>query len=189
MGKKILKWSGNVIIGILLVLAVLSMVSMVQARRNPNEIPSVLGYKPFSVLSDSMTPLFAAGDMIVVKDVPEENIEVGDIITYKVGGNTLVTHRVIEVVEAEGNLQFRTKGDASQSEDQTLVSPQEIVGSLVFIIPKGGYIANFTRSPIGFIFLIIVPIILLILGELKTVLSEEKSKKAKLDTKDNTEIN
>ena len=175
----IFKWIGNVILLLLIVLVLLSGYTMLQSRRNPNQIPSVMGYTPMSVLTGSMRPMLEPGDMIVTKKVQADNIAVGEVITYRVSNDTLVTHRVIEVLEENGSYRFRTQGDANNTEDQQLIESSNIVGSYVFKIPKGGYIANFTRSPIGFVVLIILPVLLLIAGEIKKVLFEaDKKEKA-----------
>ncbi|MCC5910824.1 MAG: signal peptidase I [Clostridiaceae bacterium] len=166
--KKILKGFGNGVIIILLVIMVILGISTIQARRNPNQIPSVMGFSPMSVLSGSMRPMLDPGDMIITKRPTIENIDIGDVITYRVGANTLVTHRVIDIIIEDDGVRFQTQGDANNTIDQSLVAPEEIVGTYVFRIPQGGYIANFARSPFGFILLILLPVALLIGNELKT---------------------
>lgn len=163
---------------------------MVQSRRNPNEIPSVLGFRSMTVLTGSMRPMLKEGDMIITKNIDPSKIKENDVITYKIGYNTLVTHRVVEVVEENGEMFFKTKGDANNTEDQGLIAPKDLVGTHLITIPKLGYVKNFIQKPIGFIALIILPIILLILGELKTILSLDNSKKgSNKDSKDGIEIN
>lgn len=125
-----------------------------------------------SVLTGSMKPSLEPGDMIVVKEIKPENINDGDVITFKLDSNTLVTHRVVEVLSEEGKIVFRTRGDANNTDDGSLVSSEQLVGVLSFNIPKGGYIANYIRSPFGFILLVLIPIIYLISSELKTTLSK-----------------
>ncbi len=174
--KEALKWIGNIAILFLLILVLLNGYSMLQTRRNPNHLPSVMGYTPMSVLSGSMRPMLEPGDMIVTKKVASENIVIGDVITYQVDNNTLVTHRVINTLQENGIYRFQTQGDANNVEDQQLVESANIVGAYVFKIPKGGYIANFTRSPIGFIALIILPVLLLLGGEIKKLLFEPDKK-------------
>ncbi|MTI69372.1 MAG: signal peptidase I [Firmicutes bacterium] len=169
--KKILKWISNIILGLLIILVLFSVFSMFQSRKNSDKVQSIFGYKPMSVLTGSMRPNLQPGDMIIAKEIPENKVKLEDIITYKVDRNTLVTHRVIDIVTKDNKLYFKTKGDANNVEDQDLVSSEQLVGVLAFNIPNGGYIANFIRSPKGFLLLIILPIILLLGGELKGILS------------------
>src|SRR3954453_9333991 len=55
-----------------------------QAQENLNEIPSFLGYKPLTVLTNSMQPKISAGDMVFVKTKKATEVKVGEIITFKV---------------------------------------------------------------------------------------------------------
>lgn len=160
--KKFFKWSSNIIISILILLVALSVYTMVQSRNNPGQVPSILGYKPMSVLTGSMRPELEPGDMIFARETNPEQIRADDVITYRVSQDILVTHRVVDVVQDDGKLYFRTKGDANNVEDNALVTQEQLVGRLAFNIPKGGYIANFIRSPLGFALLILLPIILLL---------------------------
>ncbi|MTI66898.1 MAG: signal peptidase I [Firmicutes bacterium] len=170
--KKVFKWLSNIILGILIILVLFSVFSMFQSRKNPDKVQSIFGYKPMSVLTGSMRPKLQPGDMIVAKDILPKEVKLKDIITFKIGSNTLVTHRVVDIVTKDNKLYFKTKGDANNVKDQDLVSSDQLIGVLAFNIPKGGYIANFIRSPKGFLLLIIVPIILLLGGELKSILSD-----------------
>lgn len=177
MLKKIFRWITNIFIIFLIFIVTLSFYSVIKARRNLQEIPSILGYKPMSVLSGSMRPSLEPGDMIVVKEIKPEDVNKGDVITFRMDSDSLVTHRVVEVLNQGKEIKFRTRGDANNTDDSNLVSSKQLIGILAFNIPKGGYIANFIRSPFGFIFLILIPIIYLIASELKKTLSELKNSK------------
>jgi len=181
MTKTVLKWTGNVLTGVLVILIVLAGFSMVQARRNPGSVTFILGYKPMTVLTGSMSPLLAPGDVIFIRRVSPESVKVGDVVTYRQDSSTFITHRVIEVVNEDGAAAFRTKGDANNVEDSSLVHSDQILGALAFKIPKGGYIANFARSPAGFFLFIVLPVVLLIALELKTLwsIADEDEKRAK----------
>lgn len=171
-----LKWLGNTLIIILLIMVVLSGFSKIQAKKNPDKIPSVMGFSSMSVLSGSMRPMLEPGDMIITKKPTIENIQIGDVITYRVGQGTLVTHRVVDIITENNEVKFWTQGDANNTIDTELIIAEDIVGTYLFRIPKGGYVTNFTRTPLGFILLIILPISVLIGSELITILLEEKKK-------------
>lgn len=169
MFKKVIKWIENIIIAFLVVFIILFLISLIQSKSNPTHIPSVLGFKTMSVLTGSMRPVLYPGDMIIVKETNPESIKENDIITYRKGLSTLVTHRVVEVVNRDGMLMFRTKGDANNTEDDSLVPSDNVIGSMVFKIPYGGYVSKFVRSPVGFAFFVIIPLILLIGGEIRAI--------------------
>lgn len=179
--KKILQGLGNAFMILLVLLVVFIGFSTLQTRKNPHHIPSIMGYRSMTVLSGSMRPMLEPGDMIITKSPKVEDIQVGDVITYRVGNKNLVTHRVVDVLKEEEQIRFQTQGDANNAIDLGLVYPEDIVGSYLFRIPKGGYIANFIKSPKGFVLFVLLPIILLIMNELKIILLEiEKNKKDKI---------
>lgn len=115
---------------------------------------SVMGIRPLTVLTNSMQPEFNAGDLIFIREVDVSDIKVGDIITYWLDESKSITHRVIQIVDGE----FITKGDNNNVEDEKLVSREQVMGELVFIIPYGGYITSFISSPIGLFLFILLPV-------------------------------
>jgi signal peptidase len=137
-------------------------------------VPQVVGADDsYVVLSGSMEPTMSPGDAIIVNSVGASNIEKGDIITYGEGsGSDLTTHRVIEVVEQDGTTAFRTKGDANENADRSLVTPGEVqgkvmsVGGYLFVIPYIGYVINYADTQLGTFLLFAVPLVLLVLNEI-----------------------
>lgn len=112
----------------------------------------VFGLQVFTVLSGSMEPVYSPGDLIYVKAVEPEDIVPGTIITFMVNEDTVATHRVVGAVQDETDpelVRYRTKGDANDMEDGTLVHPNNIIGSPVICIPKLGIAANYISSPPG----------------------------------------
>ncbi|WP_051348515.1 signal peptidase I [Peribacillus kribbensis] len=132
-----------------------------QANKNPNKIPTYFGYKPLTVLTNSMQPRINAGDMVLVKEKEGSDVKKGDIITFRISDKKLITHRVYQVTK-EG---FVTKGDNNNVKDDWVIKPESLLGQVKFILPKAGLIAKFLASPFGFFLFIILPLLLLILIE------------------------
>ncbi len=81
--------------------------------------PALGLYRTVTVLSGSMRPIFAPGDVIVVTPEPARDLRVGQVITYQVpiGGQQVETHRVVRIL-AHGNEPIvQTKGDANNAVD------------------------------------------------------------------------
>lgn len=131
----------------------------IQTMKHPESPPSIMGYQPYTVLSNSMKPTFETGDLVIVKKTPVEKVAADDVITFKETGDRLITHRVVEVVEQDQTRAFVTKGDNNNVNDQQVVASDALVGKQVFRIVKGGYIATFAGSPPGMLLLIILPLI------------------------------
>lgn len=110
------------------------------------------GFKVFTVLSGSMEPAYHTGSVIYVKEVDYTQLQAGDVITFMISEDMVATHRIVGVVpddEDTSVLRYRTKGDANDSEDGTLVHYKNIIGSPVFTIPYLGYVASYIQSPPG----------------------------------------
>ncbi len=132
--------------------------------------PRLFGIQIYSVLSGSMEPEYPVGSLIYVKSTDPEELQIGDVITFRAGEETVVTHRIAEikkdnnapehvgyetVQDASGvsalsdDLQFVTKGDANPSNDIGTVTPEMIIGKPVFRIPYLGYVSIYIQRPPG----------------------------------------
>jgi signal peptidase I len=125
---------------------------------------------PFqAVASNSMTPALSRGDLIFVSVAQPDLIKEGDIIIFKVsevfqkkyGYSSSVCHRVVRIQTSQGELTFRTKGDAV-SEDPFMVLSQDIIGMKSGSIPYLGYLIMFLQSSQGLVFLIGLVVLFLI---------------------------
>lgn len=146
----------NIISTILVVIVVALAVLLVGVR--------LVGMDTFVVLSGSMEPAHKTGALIYVKDVDPQEIEVGDVITFRSGtSDTQITHRVIEIMGEGADKQFTTKGDSNESADPSPVSVGNVTGKVLFSIPYLGYVANYIQNPPGLYFAAGVGVILIVL--------------------------
>ena len=100
--KKVGKVLGYIVISVLVLLVILIGIVFVQKKTNPDEIPTILGYKPFIVLSGSMETELYKGDLAIVKNVDVNDLKVNDIIAFKDTDNYIVTHRIVEIIKDSG---------------------------------------------------------------------------------------
>ena len=133
-------------------------------------VPAVIGAEEsFVVLSGSMNeepdPIIHPGDVVIVDRVNPVNIEEQDIITFTTGAREPVTHRVVNITEQNGQLSFRTKGDANEDADPQLVGTDQVIGEVILVIPLVGHVVNFANTTQGFVLLVLLPIGLLVLSE------------------------
>ncbi len=121
-------------------------------------IPVIFGYKPLVVLSGSMEPKLKEGGIIYYKKTDIDKLKVGDIITFKINGNTIVSHRIEKINENT----FVTKGDANNTVDREEVPFDDYLGKDTnFCIPILGYYIKFINSNL----LIIIPVIIILISE------------------------
>jgi signal peptidase len=128
----------------------------------PDKVPDFLGYKPFIVLSGSMEPTILTGDLVLTKEIATETIAKNDIITFKIDKDTVVTHRVTEVVNKDGVLSFLTKGDANTGSDASEVKPENLEGKYLGRVGGLGRFAMFLQTPIGMLVFVVTPLCLFI---------------------------
>ena len=85
------------------------------------QVPQVLGYSVFRVMTGSMEPEIRSDSLLVVKKTPPEEIAPGDVISFFSPDPALEgavnTHRVVRIEEENGEIRFITKGDANLIED------------------------------------------------------------------------
>jgi signal peptidase len=106
----------------------------------------VFSYFPTAIVSGSMSPEIGVGDVVIVKREPAGAIEVGDVIQFR-DGDLRIAHRVVEIEEdGAGGKVFWTKGDANKNRDADPVLPEQLIGKVVFKIPKVGWVTIWARS-------------------------------------------
>lgn len=134
-----------------------------------------IGFHPYAVLSPSMTPKYGVGDLVYVKAIDPEKIEVGDVLTFVADEDlTVVTHRVVEV-DGE-NRCFYTKGDANEIQDGNPVYYENVIGVVRFSVPKLGYVSSYLTSPSGRYVGIAVGAFLILLLIIPELFKKEKKK-------------
>lgn len=118
------------------------------------------GYRIFLVQSGSMSPKINTGDLVVIR--PNLEYKKGDIVTFLSTNKFNITHRIVDIK----NDQIFTKGDANKTQDQEILSKQQILGKVFYTIPYFGYLIIFAKSIPGLIVLIIIPSTIIIYQEL-----------------------
>ena len=162
---KILTIVGTVLCIILIPILLINITLIAKSYINKDEVPSIGGTLPLIVLTDSMYPEIESGDLIICRTAEADEIEVKDIISFfdpAGNGASIVTHRVIEIVEEDGEILFRTRGDNNNTEDKELVPAENLVGVYKMRIAGAGHIAMFMQSTAGLIICVVLPIILLV---------------------------
>lgn len=118
-----------------------------------NQLPMPFGYGAAVVLSGSMEPEFSEGDLIVVKE--EENYNLNDIVVFQ-DGSSLVVHRIVNI---DGET-ITTMGDANTTADEP-VHVSAVKGKIMFWIPYAGSVVGFLKTPVGIIGIIAAAIALI----------------------------
>lgn len=111
----------------------------------------LFGLTPYMVTSGSMEPEYPVGSLIYVKEVPPEQIDVGDVITFRLtDGQTVATHQVYEADRVQE--EFRTQGINNRDSEGNILHDAEpvkytsVLGCPVTVIPYLGYYIDGTDA-------------------------------------------
>ena len=92
----------------------------------------------------SMFPFILNGDLLTVQSVAEQAIMPLDILMVGIDEQRIVTHRVIEVNQKKGNIQFLLQGDAADTPDGYF-DPGVVLGRIVSYERRGRIILTDSR--------------------------------------------
>ena len=181
---KVLTIIGTVLCVILIPILVINCILIVKSFTS-EDVPNVAGTLPLIVLTDSMYPVIESGDLIICRTEEPENIQVGDVIAFfdpAGNGSSIVTHRVVEVTEQNGEIAWRTKGDNNNTEDRLLVPADKLVAVYHDTRLAGfGNVALFMQTTPGLIVCVVCPILLLVGYDMIRRRMYEKSNKKDTD--------
>jgi signal peptidase I len=143
---------------------------------------------PFVIVDgSSMNPTFLNGDILLYRGVNPSQVQNGTIIAYMPTDTgvpaldslvmPIVVHRVVGIiVQSDGTVYYRTKGDNNQFDDPALVRSDQVLGTPVTVIPLVGLFVLFLKSPQGLIF-IIAAAVFLYMAKVDREKGKEKNKK------------
>lgn len=131
------------------------------------------------VQSGSMEPAIKTGSIVVIH--PATDYKAGDIITFgkisKVESPT--THRIVKTEIKDNQTIYITKGDANNGTDLKEVKKSDIIGRVILSLPYVGYVINFSKKPIIFVLLLLIPTATIIYEEIKKIRNEVAKNKTK----------
>lgn len=164
--KKIGAVLADVLIVLVFLVSVVLIIANITSDKENGGQPNVFGYVINSVQSDSMAPTFSKGALVIGKLVDENTVIQKDtIITFpqKVGGVTIKnTHRVVDTNTSAGTTLYQTQGDNREecpTPDQVWKTRNDIIAVYVGHIPFVGGFIDFLKEPLGFVLILVLPIV------------------------------
>ena len=139
----------------------------------------ISGAKGYAVTSPSMKDTLNVGDIVFVKDVSFEDLQVGDVVTVASSdGKSFFTHRVVGIDRDKKTI--TTRGDANGADDPMPTEADRIVGRMWYSVPLLGYPAVLMKS--GTAVLILGVVVAAALVGINSVLPKVLSKKKRGDS-------
>lgn len=161
---------GNIVSALLAIIfvAVLVCFIVIVVQVGQGKTPTLFGYRFYYILTDSMTPNLAVGDVIVSKATDVDDAElytVGAVVTYTaesgvMAGNS-VTHRIVEGVhydESVGDYVVLTCGDKAGA---TVDAPVRLSSINAVMVRKASFMSwlvRVFRNGYGFVLIFVLPL-------------------------------
>ena len=162
----------DVIIGFLLIVAILLIIALFGVR--------LFSLSPYVVVSGSMEPKYLVGSIVYVKDVPKEQLKVGDDITFYLDQDSVATHRINKIYKDEKKVQTyginNIDTNGHQINDARVIDFDKIVGKVKYSIPKLGFVYMFLRTTSGKIAILVIVLAMLAISKCLKYLEKEKRK-------------
>ena len=173
--RKVLKRIFNIMIDIIVVLILIVSVLVVtlSLTTESSGVPNIFGIAPLSVQTESMEDTINPGDLIFcsLTEIDDE-FQKDDIVAFPIeinGEQVLNTHRIVEVVEDENIVYYKTQGDNKETNpepDKDLQTSSTIVAKYTGTkIPGLGNVLSFIRTQLGFFLCVLLPMILFFIYE------------------------
>jgi signal peptidase len=145
--------------------ALIGLVAVVAATGVGSRLAPLLGAEAFSIRGGSMAPGIPLGAIVFVAD-GSVGIALGEVVAYRLDSGSVVTHRVVALVERDGADYLQTKGDANRAVDPDLVPVDAVIGQAVLALPFLGYLAFMLGEPMGILAILSAFVSLLLLVRL-----------------------
>lgn len=153
------------IFGIVILALVLISMIYVGSVRVSNKAPAIFGFSAQRVSSDSMEPALSVGEVVLIKKVAPESLEIGDVITYRAAKGPhkgeMITHQISkEPYQVDGVYYFTTRGIKPEAVDDPEITDAQIHGKVMYYIPYVGTIYDFFTRWYGIVALVVLVIII-----------------------------
>lgn len=134
-------------------------------------VPLALGMHPFTVLSGSMQPAVATGDVVVAETIAPREARVGDVLVFPdpSGKGRMITHRVRSIRVTGATADVVTRGDANRAGERWRVAAAGEIGRVVYRLPQLGRLAAVADTRGRRLALIVLPALVLGLMEIRRV--------------------
>ncbi|MBQ7105188.1 MAG: signal peptidase I [Bacilli bacterium] len=125
------------IIGVTVLVVVMTLITMLISCR--------FRYGILVVGSDSMTGSINKGDAVIYDSYDNQNIKKEQVIVFEKNGVKLI-HRVIDIVNINGEVRYYTKGDNNEERDAGYITDSNIIGLVELRVMYVGYPTIWIRN-------------------------------------------
>lgn len=141
-GRALARWALDIAFSGLIGLALLTVLV--------GRIVPMAGHPTLVVAGGSMGASFGVGSAIVLDRVDPAALVAGDVVSLRSGpGRAVYTHRIVRIVERDGQPWLETKGDANPAADPSITPASAVIGRVALVLPLAGFLIAFLSAPTG----------------------------------------
>lgn len=164
--KKVMR-GVSALVTVLLILAVMLCIYVVFQLLSDG-YASIGGFMMFRVVTGSMEPTMSIGSLLITQQVDIASIQLDDIVCFRTYDSqiygSVVTHRVVDILQDPAGILLQTKGDANTVADGYYVSKENFIGKVIWYTGDNSMLASvfsFFTNKVGFLGCIVFPCLLL----------------------------
>lgn len=172
------------VIEILAVILIYNIILIVVSSENNFNLINMFGYKSYVIKTNSMEPTINVNDVVINKKVEQEDLKVGDVITFIQKGE-VITHRITKIDDDEEQVQYTTKGDNNNIEDTFKISYKNIEGKQVLTIPHLGKIIQLLENRLLFLIILLIVLIFMFIQLINQEKKDNRREKKKNEDRKN----
>jgi len=185
--NKAVRIIGKISYWALYAITILLLIVVLLQRFSSNTV-SLAGFRIFNVITESMVPKYNVSDVLLSKEVSDEELKVGDDVVY-IGErlelkDMIITHQIINIKEVNGQKVFTTKGIANETPDPDIYGRQ-ILGKIIYKIESLSLFSRIVTNLYSFYFIVFLPMVLIVFIEIRKAIvpkeeyEAEKKKKGR----------
>ncbi len=142
-------------------------------------VPRAFGYSTLVVQGGSMGDSVPTGSLVIAGWTAAEQVHLDDVILVQEetdsGPSRPKLHRIVTLDEEGGQIFVTTKGDANQTADpKEYILPDRVL-TPALTVPYLGYLAGFAMTPLGWVFLVLLPATVLALITLRGIWTDDET--------------
>ena len=170
------------VIEIFAVILIYNIILIAISSENNVNLINMFGYKSYIIKTNSMEPTININDVVINKEVLQEEINVGDVITFLHNGE-VITHRITKIDKDGDVTQYTTKGDNNNIEDTFKIAYENIKGKHVLTIPYLGKVVQLLENKLIFLIILLIVLIFMFTQLQKQEKKDNRREKKKIEDK------
>lgn len=169
------------IIEIIAIILIYNIILIAISTEDKVNLINMFGYKSYVIKTNSMEPTINVNDVVITKQVKQEKINVGDVITFLQDGE-VITHRITKIDDGD-QIQYTTKGDNNNIEDTFKIAYENIEGKHILTIPYLGRVVQILENKLVFLIILLVILIFLFIQLQNQEKKDNRREKKKIEDK------